>query len=164
MSSDRSARQTTLLKAALAECLPVLPAGLTSLLLARTGQVTGTIREVMAGLAVVAGSFDRGALARLCGGRSATFALLCGTWHRGLLHRSEETSGVQLRHALLAEAVAGDLLVDERRELHVRIAHLLAAWHGPAMAADIAEHFAAANRPSDELRWRAIAAREAEAK
>jgi predicted ATPase len=142
--------------------LGVSSPGLTGLLLARTAPVTGTAREVMASLAVAARPLEGAELARLCGRPVREVqAALPDLASRRLLPGSEESSGVQLRHALLAEAVVGDLLVDERRDLHVRIAQLMAALHGPAVAADIAEHFAAANRPREELRWRAIAAREA---
>jgi hypothetical protein len=69
---------------------------------------------------------------------------------------------VELRHALLAEAVAADLLAAERRDQHGRVADLLIARNCPGDAADIGEHLAAAGRTADELRWRITAARDAE--
>ena len=69
----------------------------------------------------------------------------------------------QLRHALLAEAVAGELLPSEQQELHARVAELMGAWNDPSVAAQIAEHYAAAPRPADELRWRVLAGRHADA-
>jgi hypothetical protein len=119
----------------------------------------------MTNLAVAARPLDEAALARLCKGptpeiRTALHDL--ATLH--LLRRAAQTRGHQLRHALLAEAVVTDLLADEGRDLHAGIAQQLIASHDPALAADIAEHFAAAGQTSDELRWRAFAAYDAEKK
>ena len=141
-----------------------LPAGLTSLLLSRTGQVTGIARDVLAVLAVAARPLNEAAVARLCERpnrevRGALRDLLA----RRLLRRPDPAGRHQLRHALLAEAVSGDLLPGERGELHARVAQMMADWNDPAVAAQIAEHLAAAERPADELHWRVIAGRRADA-
>ena len=141
-----------------------LPAGLTSLLLSRTGQMTGIAREILTVLAVTARPLDEASLALLCQvpAREVRGALrnLLAQW---LLRRPDEAGRHQLRHALLGEAISGELLPSERAELHARIADTLADWHDPNLAAQIATHLAAAGRPDDELRWRVIAGRHADA-
>jgi DNA-binding CsgD family transcriptional regulator len=142
----------------------LLPAGLTSLLLARTAQVTGIAREILAVLAVAARPLDETTVALLCDRpdlqvREALRDLLT----RWLLRRPDDAGRHQLRHALLGEAIGGELLPSERAELHARIADTLAEWNDPSLAAQIATHLAAAGRPADELRWRVIAGRHADA-
>ena len=55
------------------------------------------------------------------------------------------------------------MLPGARRELHLKVANMMAGHAGRASAAQIAEHLAAAGRPDDELHWRVIAAQQAEA-
>jgi predicted ATPase len=141
-----------------------LPAGLTSLLLSRSEHVTGIAREILAMLAVAARPLDEPTLARLCQRpdeevREALRDLLA----RRLLRRPDATGRHQLRHALLGEAISGELLPSERAELHARIADTLADGNDDNLAAEIAEHLAAASRPADELRWRVRAGRHADA-
>jgi DNA-binding CsgD family transcriptional regulator len=141
-----------------------LPAGLTSLLLSRTGQVTGIAREILAVLAVAARPLDEASVALLSQRpdrevREALRDLLA----RRLLRRPDATGRHQLRHALLGEAISGELLPSERAELHARVADTLADWNDPSLAAQIAAHLAAAGRPGDELRWRVRAGRHADA-
>jgi DNA-binding CsgD family transcriptional regulator len=142
----------------------LLPAGLTSLLLSRTGQVTGVAREILAVLAVAARPLDEASVARVCQWpdlevRDALRDLL----GRRLLRRPDGAGRHQLRHALLGEAISGELLPSERAELHARVADMLADGHDPSLAAQIAAHLAAAGRSADELRWRVIAGRRADA-
>jgi hypothetical protein len=83
---------------------------------------------------------------------------------RRLLRRLPDRAGRhQLRHALLAEAISGELLSSERCELHGWVAKLMAGWNHPGVATHIAEHFAAARREAEELRWRVIAGRQVDA-
>jgi DNA-binding CsgD family transcriptional regulator len=142
----------------------LLPAGLTSLLLARTGQVTGIAREILAVLAVAARPLDEPTVVLLCQrpARAVREALrdLRAQW---LLRRPDAAGRHQLRHALLGEAISGELLPGERAELHARIADTLADWHDPSLAGAIAAHLVAAGRLADELRWRVIAGRHADA-
>jgi DNA-binding CsgD family transcriptional regulator len=71
--------------------------------------------------------------------------------------------GHRPRHALLAEAVAAELLPSERVSLHERIAGVLeGAGDDDTLAAEAAGHWAAAGRTSEELRARMTAARAAE--
>jgi predicted ATPase len=141
----------------------LLPPGLTALLLSRTAQVVGAGRDVLAALAVASRPLDEPALARLCDQleldvREALRDLIT----RQLLRRPDGSGRYQLRHALLAEAISSDLLASERTELHSRIAELMAGWNDPGLAAEIAEHLAAAGRPQEELRWRVLAGRHAD--
>jgi len=140
-----------------------LPAGLTALLLSRTARVTGPADQVLAVLAVAGRLLDEVALARLCGltgpeVRAALRELLMAR----LLRRPDSTGGNQLSHALLAEALDGELLPEERRELHARLAQFLQTLRAGAPAAEVASHWAAAGRADAELHWRIIAARQAE--
>ena len=67
----------------------------------------------------------------------------------------------RVRHALLAEAAAARLLPGERRGRHERLAATLQAG-GDALAAEAADHWAAAGRDAEELPARLTAARAAE--
>ena len=141
-----------------------LPAGLTALLLSRTRQVTGPARDAMVALAVAARPMPESALAQLCRTDEATVrATLRDLLSARLLRRPDRAGRHQLRHALLAEAVGGELLPGERRDLHARVAELMAGWPDSGLAAEVATHFAAAEVPTEELRWRVLAARVAEA-
>ena len=68
----------------------------------------------------------------------------------------------RFRHALLAEAIYGTLLPGEREELHARLAAELA--RSPhQVAAELAQHWAAAGRAPEALVASVAAGREAEA-
>jgi DNA-binding CsgD family transcriptional regulator len=66
------------------------------------------------------------------------------------------------RHALLAEAVATELLPSEQVSLHERIAGALEAAEDDTLAAEAAGHWAAAGRSVEELQARLTAAGAAE--
>jgi DNA-binding CsgD family transcriptional regulator len=70
--------------------------------------------------------------------------------------------GHRARHALLAEAVAADLLPAERISLHERVARALQGTSDEALAAEAAGHWAAAGRSGEELQARLAAAEAAE--
>src|SRR5262249_56058501 len=70
--------------------------------------------------------------------------------------------GHRLRHALLGEALAAQLLPGERVELHERIANTLQLTGDETLAAEEAGHWAAAGRTREELRARQTAANAAE--
>jgi DNA-binding CsgD family transcriptional regulator/tetratricopeptide (TPR) repeat protein len=70
--------------------------------------------------------------------------------------------GYRARHALLAEAIAAGLLAGERMVLHARIAEALEAAGEPALAAEVAGHWAGAGCDAEELRARVNAAEAAE--
>ncbi len=66
------------------------------------------------------------------------------------------------RHALLAEAVAAELLPGERAAFHERMARALQATGDDTSAAEVAGHWAAAGRAAEELPARVRAAEAAE--
>jgi len=142
--------------------LATLPPGLTSLLLSRTRQIAGSTREILSALAVAKRPLTESDLVLLTGLSDAKARHALYELHALNLLRPSRGDGVELRHALLAEAVAADLLPAERRDQHGRIADLLIARNRAGDATDICEHQAAAGRKADELRWRVSAARDAE--
>jgi len=140
-----------------------LPGRLAELLAARVSRCKGDARAVLVALSVagrpltedlltavtgVAAEAVRGGLRELAGAR------LLAEDTPGFAHRP--------RHALLAEAVAGQLLPGERAGLHEQIARALEAAYDDTLAAEIAGHWAAAGQPARELPARVAAARAAE--
>jgi len=79
-----------------------------------------------------------------------------------LLAEGESGGAYRPRHALLAEAVAAGLLPGERAALHERTARALMAVGDESLAAEVAGHWAAANRGAEELAARVAAAEAAE--
>ena len=138
-----------------------LPARLAELLAARAGRCAGDARAVLAGLAVASRSLGEDLLAAVTG-------LEAGTVRRGLrelaaarlLAEDASGGGHRPRHALLGEAVAAGLLPGERAVLHERAARALAG--DPALAAEVAGHWQAAGRRTEELPARIAAAEAAE--
>jgi DNA-binding CsgD family transcriptional regulator len=80
----------------------------------------------------------------------------------GVLVAEPDTSSFRFRHALLAEAVYATILPGEREELHRRLAEELTR-SGAAGAAELAPHWAAANRSEEAFTASVEAARETEA-
>jgi DNA-binding CsgD family transcriptional regulator len=80
----------------------------------------------------------------------------------GVLVAEPDRSSFRFRHALLAEAVYATILPGEREELHQRLAKEL-THSGAAVAAELAPHWAAANRTEEALTASVEAARETEA-
>src|SRR5271165_5199503 len=140
-----------------------LPARLAELLAARAGRCAEDARAVLAGLAVAGRSLGEDLLAAVTG-------LETETVRRGLRELAaarllaEDTSGGghRPRHALLGEAVAAGLLPGERAVLHERAARALSATGDRALAAEVAGHWQAADRPAEELPARIAAAQDAE--
>jgi DNA-binding CsgD family transcriptional regulator/tetratricopeptide (TPR) repeat protein len=85
-----------------------------------------------------------------------------------LLVLDAEAEGYRFRHALLHEAVYGELLPGERRRLHARVAAILsrqAAEEDGASASDLSElarHWVMADRPREALASSVAAGRAAE--
>jgi DNA-binding NarL/FixJ family response regulator/tetratricopeptide (TPR) repeat protein len=80
----------------------------------------------------------------------------------GVLVGDQAAGTFRFRHALLAEAIYGTLLPGEREELHARLAAELA--RSPhQVAAELAQHWAAAGRAPEALVASVAAGREAEA-
>ena len=142
--------------------ITALPPGLTSLLLSRARSVHGLAKDIMLALAVATHPLEEHQLMPLCAATEGDVrAGLDELGQRQLLRRADAGDTPQLRHALLAEAIADSIFAGRRRQLHARLAQLLID-EGGSSAAWIAEHLAAAGDLGEELSWRVRAARQAE--
>jgi len=140
-----------------------LPSRLAEVLTARAGHCGSEARQVLAALSVAARPLTEDLLCAVTGlsvqvlrrglRELAAARLLAGETERGA-HRP--------RHALLAEAVAGELLPGERAMLHAGTARALQATGDQTLAAEAAGHWQAAAQPPEELRARVAAAESAE--
>jgi len=65
----------------------------------------------------------------------------------------EDGDGLAFRHALIREAVLGDLMARERRALHRSVGEAMERLHGddPEWASDVAQHLGAAGLPGRAL-------------
>src|SRR5215472_4290236 len=140
-----------------------LPPRLAELLAARAGRCSGDAREMLAALAVA----GRPLTEDLLGGITrfdldAARRALRELGSARLLAESTPDGAYRLRHALLAEAVAADLLAGERVTLHERTAQALQSAGDQMLAAEAAGHWAAAGRAAEELPARVVAAEAAE--
>jgi DNA-binding CsgD family transcriptional regulator len=140
-----------------------LPAGLAALLLSRVEQLSDTTQQVLR-TAAVAGRRADDELVRAASGLAAAeyeAAVREAVTHQLLV--PDGTEGYVFRHALLREAVYGDLLPGERTRLHATMSSLLAEEQRlttPGTAAELAQHclashdnagaFAASVRAGDE--------------
>jgi DNA-binding CsgD family transcriptional regulator/tetratricopeptide (TPR) repeat protein len=139
-----------------------LPARLAELLVARSARCSADARAVLIALAVAGRPLTEdmvGEITELDPGRvrAAVRELM-----EARLLAAPADGGYQPRHALLAEAVAAELLPGERVSLHERVARALVAAGGESLAAEAAGHWAAAGRAGEELQARLTAARAAE--
>ena len=140
-----------------------LPAGLAALLLSRVEQLSDGAQRVLR-TAAVAGRRADDELVRAASGLEADdyeAAVREAVTHQLLV--PDGTEGYVFRHALLREAVYGDLLPGERTRLHATMSSLLADEQRlavPGTAAELAQHclashdipgaFAASVRAGDE--------------
>jgi DNA-binding SARP family transcriptional activator len=143
---------------------PGLPARLAGLLAARAARCAGDARAVLDALAVAARPLAEDLLCAVTGLDVAVVrpGLRELAAARLLADGAAPGGGHRLRHALLAEAVAGGLLPGERADLHERIARALAAAGDVALAGEAAGHWQAAGYPAEELPARVAAAGAAE--
>jgi len=143
---------------------PGLPARLAGLLTARAARCAGDARAVLDALAVAARPLAEDLLCAVTGLDVAVIRLglreLAAV--RLLADGAAPGGGHRLRHALLAEAVAGGLLPGERADLHERTARALEAAGDAALAGEAAGHWQAAGRSAEELSARVAAAGAAE--
>ena len=121
-----------------------LPAGLADLLLARTERLSPAAQQVLRAAAVTGRRVDD-ELARQASGLAGPEyddAVREAVAHQLLVPDGEQ--GYAFRHALLREAIYGDLLPGERTRLHGRLAELLADERRlaevPGTAAELAHH------------------------
>ncbi len=140
-----------------------LPAGLAALLLSRVEQLSDPAQRVLR-TAAVAGRRADDELVRAASGLAADeyeASVREAVTHQLLV--TDGTEGYVFRHALLREAVYGDLLPGERTRLHATMSSLLSEEQRlavPGTAAELAQHclashdipgaFAASMRAGDE--------------
>ncbi|HEX7162703.1 MAG TPA: AAA family ATPase [Trebonia sp.] len=120
-----------------------LPTGLAELLLSRVERVSDAAQQVLRA-AAVAGDGAADDLVRAASGLpddAYEEAVREAAGHQ--LLAPDGPDGYRFRHALLREAIYGDLMPGERTRLHARLASLLAtvfAATGPGAAAELAHH------------------------
>ena len=150
-----------------------LPLALREVLLARVRQLSPTGRQLLRVAAVAGLRVGHEWLAAVAGRPDDELdGGLAEAVGRGLLVVTpEERAGqeaYEFRHALLQEAVYGELLPGQRARLHGAYADVLAGsppgLHptAPQFPAELAEHCYRARRPAEALAWSARAARSAE--
>ena len=136
-----------------------LPINLADVLLDRVAQLPETASRVLTAVAVAAREVDESLLAEVVGLPDDEFdAGLRQSLESGLLRNIRD--GYAPRHALLQEAIYGDLLPGERSRWHARFAAALAARSGNP--AELAHHLLGARRRAEALPVLLAAAAEAE--
>jgi DNA-binding CsgD family transcriptional regulator/tetratricopeptide (TPR) repeat protein len=139
-----------------------LPERLAELLVARASRCDDEGRAVLAALAVAGRPLTEVMLGEVAGlDRDAVLAAVRELSAARLLAAPSDGAH-RLRHALLAEAVAAELLPGEQVSLHERLAGGLQAAGNETLAAEAAGHWAAAGRTAEELQARLAAANAAE--
>jgi DNA-binding CsgD family transcriptional regulator/tetratricopeptide (TPR) repeat protein len=143
-----------------------LPARLREVLLLRVGDCTPAAQAVLRVAAVAGRRVEERLLAAVAPlGEAELLAGLREAVDQQLLVVSPDEDVYAFRHALVQEAVYGELLPGERTRLHAALAERLGSGEagGPGSAAEVAVHwYRARNRP-DALAWSARAAAEADA-
>ncbi|WP_204012025.1 helix-turn-helix transcriptional regulator [Virgisporangium aurantiacum] len=131
------------------------PRALADLLVARARRVSVPARGVLSALAVAGRPVPETVVARATGMTADEVASALHELIDARLAVPDSVRpelGCRTQHALLAEAVVGDLLADERRDVYAGMAAALESVEDPALSAEIAGHWSAAGRPADELR------------
>jgi DNA-binding CsgD family transcriptional regulator len=120
-----------------------LPTGLAELLLSRVERVSEAAQRVLRAAAVAGGGAPDDLIKAASGLRDDIYEEAVREAAGASLLAPDGPDGYKFRHALLREAVYGDLMPGERTRLHARLASLLAtelATTGPGAAAELAHH------------------------
>ncbi|MGH3948346.1 MAG: helix-turn-helix transcriptional regulator [Pseudonocardiaceae bacterium] len=149
------------LLASCAECDDGMPAVLADVLLARLERLSATTQRVVRIISVADGAVAHAALAELSGLDELALdeVLREAVQHHVLVI---EDTYYTFRHALVREAVYGDLLPSERTRLHAAFAARLAGKTGRGRAALLAHHSLESNDLAAALAASLPAAEEAE--
>jgi DNA-binding CsgD family transcriptional regulator len=139
-----------------------LPARLAELLVARAARCGADGQAVLAALAVAGRPLSEGPLGEVTGLDVEAVRAAVHELTGARLLAAPADLGHRPRHALLAEAVATELLPGERASLHERVARALENTGDQMLAAEAAGHWAAAGRTAEELQARLTAANAAE--
>src|SRR5262245_6554631 len=139
-----------------------LPARLAELLVARAARCGADARSVLSTLAIAGRPLSESLLSEVSGLEADAVRTAVRELGATRLLAAPSEGGHAPRHALLAEAVAAELLPGERLSLHQRLARALQAAGGDSLAAEAAGHWAAAGRSGEELWARLTAAEVAE--
>ena len=141
-----------------------LPEDLAELLMARISATTHPAQELITLLGVAGRPIDEDGVIALSGHQpDAVRGELVDLTRRRLISASPD--GVfRLTHSLFGEVVVERMLPGSRKHIHGRLGDYLAGISNGALAAEAAEHYAAADRAADELRMRLLAARQAESR
>jgi DNA-binding CsgD family transcriptional regulator len=144
----------------------ILPTGLAALLLARFERVSDTAQQVLRAGAVGGRHADEEIIRQAAGLSPEEFdeGLREAVAHQLVV--SDGTHGYVFRHALIREAVYGDLLPGERTRMHAKFAELLAdpdrLASVPGTAAELAHHSLASHDVTGAFVASVRAAQEAE--
>jgi DNA-binding CsgD family transcriptional regulator len=120
-----------------------LPTGLAELLLSRVERVSDAAQQVLRAAAVAGGGAPDDLVRAASGLPDDAYDEAVREAAGASLLAPDGPDGYRFRHALLREAVYGDLMPGERTRLHARLASLLAtvsATTGPGAAAELAHH------------------------
>jgi DNA-binding CsgD family transcriptional regulator/tetratricopeptide (TPR) repeat protein len=139
-----------------------LPTRLAELLVARAGCCGSDGQAVLAALAIAGRPLSEALLGEVTGLDPPTVRTAVRELTAARLLGAPADGGHRPRHALLAEALAAELLPGEQVALHERIAQSLLAVGNETLAAEAAGHWASAGRSDQELQARLTAARAAE--
>jgi len=143
-----------------------IPTTLREIVLGRLELLSPAARLAVRALAVGVGALSHETLAAVLGpGAGTLHAAMREAVTHGVVVVDDSARGYRLRHGLLVDVVAGDLLPGERSELHRRMAEALVVNGGPASAelsAQLAHHLFEAGDVAGALQASATAARAAE--
>jgi len=143
-----------------------LPTGLAALLLARVEQLSPAAQQVLRAAAVAGRRMEDDIVREASGLAAAEYeeAVRELVTHQLLVPDGDQ--GYAFRHALIREAIYGDLLPGERTRLHARLAELLAVEERlasvPGSAAELAHHSLASHDIPGAFTASVRAAQEAE--
>src|SRR3989454_4120934 len=128
-----------------------VPKSLAETVLTRTARAGANAERLLTYLALVGTRADYDILEVLMGSEAPLLEGARAAVEQYLV--LEDGDGLAFRHALIREAVLGDLMARERRALHRSVGEAMERLHGddPEWAVDIAEHLGAAGLPGRAL-------------